>query len=374
MRRFIFSFSMMLFSLVGLTQAQLLDSIHVSSYEIEEWKLSTINVYDYIDPQKTIEYAYDLDSQGERKLIEVITLNYNDNGDIISNERKFLDGSTGLCESILLSESEYDQDFNLVRLSVVDINPETEDTVKRHAVEYNFYDDFGNYGERINYLGFANNIWEVQNVLSYIHYYSPEDLLDSTAYFRQGEFKGAAAYNYDGQQSLIESREYFGAEQTLHTRMQYVYDSDKLIEWNQELYSFDDFELEPTFRLKYFYDGTGVLDTELTESYNKGLCPVRKRQYFFSGIDSTVAVEINDLDIHWINKGGGNLYISIGGLDRKNEYDLGIFNMMGQKVKSLAFSNLANWDRGYLLESGTFVLVIRDQDGGVSSEKMMVVR
>ncbi len=374
MKNLIFILSILLFTQVIYSQNFLADSLHVLSHETGDWEVVEVHVFDYVDPQTTDAYVYEIDSLGQRNFLYLSTISYNANGDEIERELRSLNMSTNEYELYFWGERFYDEDFNLLGNYNYDVDPISMDTTKSFGFEYGAYDSFGNYQEFIFYEGTDNNSWEVLVEEFRIHSYNPNDLLDSTAIFRVGNFSGANAYNYNDSNELMEQRQYFSPDDRIDFRYRFNYEDSKLIESTRERFDFQVDSLAPNVRLTFTYDDNEDLICRVTELYDEEYFFTTKRQYFFSGLSSTQTLLDDDLDVTWMNRGGGHLEISVDGLNATEKYRIGIFNMLGQQVKSLSLSNQEMWNNSYLLDSGSYVLVIKDQMNRVHTEKMVVVR
>ncbi len=374
MKNLIFTLSILFFTQVIYSQNFLADSLHVLSHETGDWEVVEVHVFDYVDPQTTDAYVYEIDSLGQRNFLYLSTISYNTNGDEIERELRSLNMSTNEYELYFWGERFYDEDFNLLANYNYDVDPISLDTAKSFGFEYGAYDSFSNYQEFIFYEGTANNTWEVLVEEFRIHSYNTNDLLDSTAIFRVGNFSGANAYNYNDSNELMEQRQYFSPEDRIDFRYRFTYEDSKLKESTRERFAFEVDSLLPNVRLTFTYDDNEDLICRVTELYDEEYFFTTKRQYFFSGLSSSEALLDDDLDVTWMNRGGGHLEISVDGLNASEKYRIGIFNMLGQQVKSLSLSNQEMWNNSYLLDSGSYVMVIKDQMNRVHTEKMMVVR
>lgn len=369
-----FTFSILFFAHLTHSQNFLADSLNIFSYETGASELVEAHVFDYVDAQTTDTYVYEIDSLGERNFLYLITTRYNENGDEVERELRSLNSFTNEYELYFRGDRFYDEDYNLLAHYNYDVDLTTSDTTKSFGFEYSSYDSYGNYQEFIFLEGSQGNTWEIEIEEIYFHFYNSENLLDSTANFYQGEYNGGRSYDYDALQNLIEWRQYFNDEGRIDFRYRFMYDEFRVSSSTREIYDLVTEELEPNIRLSYTYDDNDDLTCRLLERYEEEYLPVNKRQYFFSGLSSTHSLLEGELEVGWSIRGEGRLDISIDGLDAGNKYQLGIFDMMGQKVKSLTLVNLESWGNSYRLESGAYVLVIKDQDGRGYSEKMMVVR
>ena len=374
MKKLFFVISILFFTSFIYSQNFLVDSLHVLSHETGDWEIIEAHVFDYVDPQTTDVRVYEIDSLGERNFSFLLTSNYNENGDEVERELRSLNQSTNEYELYFRSERFYDEDYNLLGSYSYDIDPVSLDTTKSFAFEYAAYDSYGNYQEFIFYEGTPSNTWEVVVEEFHIHLYNPDDLLDSTAKFRAGNFSAADAYEYYDSNELFERRQYFSDEDRIDFRYRYIYEDSKIIESTRDRYDFELEELSPNLRLNFTYDDNDDLICRTTEFYDEEYYFTTKRQYFFSGLSSTQSLLDDNLVVAWMNRGGGHLEISVDGLNVADEYHVGVFNMLGQKVKSVHLSNQDNWSNRYVLDSGTYVLVVKDQNNRVYSEKMLVVR
>jgi len=372
MKNHLLTISFSLFISFLWAQNSQLDSLHIFDY-LDDWELETVYNYDYSSGQNSSIVIYDIDQNGNRNLSSRQTYQYNENGDWLEIIFQDYDGM-GVYTNTGKREYTYDANYNGTGDYYYNWDDVSGEWVKDFGSEQASFDAQGNYGIQFLLRGDDNNQWEEVKIYTREYYYNPDETLDSFTIKEESSIYQAFAYEYNSDGNQIKNRRYTSTSDgfNISGRMERSYNSlnllDSLITY---LYNFEG--LEYIFQeLTYTYDDQENLMCRVEGDYATDVYFERKLQYFYPMISSVVTLDQLGLKVNWTNANLGKLDISLEGLDSSKYYSLGIFNMQGQKVKSLKISNLSEWSNDYRSNAGSYFLVIQDQDGIGYTEKMVV--
>ncbi len=364
MRAIFLFFILVSFPFISTGQEAQADSIQIFNYEDGYHNLSY--VFEYPSADSVIRKEYRIDSSGQRNLRETNLFVYNENGDLIEKDRGYWrDNYT------------YDEDYNLTGFYRYRWDSNGENFEPWEGTEYLEFDEFGNHRQaRFLFANAQSNGWYYTGYNLHTHVYNSDNLLDTLRVFDvDAELLTTTTYEYDTEGRISKELRYSDVKMEEVFEGVYTYNMDGLLVEREHL-CFDtwtDNPFGPCWRYNFIYDQDQRLDFQKTEIYNNGYTDYADWQYFYPNASSVASLVVEGIMVNWTNTSLGKIDLSIEGLDADEKYVVGIVNMQGQRIKSLVVEGEHIYNNSYRLESGTYVLIVKDQMNRSYTEQIIVI-
>ena len=371
----LFTLPILFCSFVLFAQEAQLDSFHQLIYLDDDWSLETTYIFEYPADDALDRYSYSVDENGVRTPSFYFSWTYNANGDVAEILYHTYVEQIKDYQIYARRDYTYDDDNNLSGVYSFDWDSAGEDWENDLAFEYERYTEQGDYQLR-KYLQGINGIdWEVSSEITQEHFYNAENLLDSTIRKQESIISFTYKFLYDSEGREIEYRNYTNGGLELNANNFRSYNSEGLV--SEILFNYYDSTVDAVLadRKRIFeYDSNMDLVCRIDSEFDVEYIDTDKFLYFPRVMSSVNSLLDLGLKVNWTNVGFGKLDISMEGLDASQNYKVALFNMQGEPIKFLTLKNQASWNNSYRLDSGAYVLIVRDDENRMHSEKMVVVR
>lgn len=349
-----------------------------SLVEAELWGLTEKSITILHTEEKIITEETDYNNQGEPRLKNRKTNEYDNQGNIIKSITESYNSDSMTFKNSSLRESKFDSANRIVEDDFFLWNNDKNAWDKWSKSEYLDYDEFDNYNLRRIY--FKDDLGELALDLeaTYERFYNGTSL-DSTNgvsirsngivnpfhnvekrfYFEDGNLMKTLHYGIDINDTIN-----LNGIPAYATNFTYENNFIKTFEYNKVYSTGIESGIE---HHEYSRDTDGrILEKIYSDFPNDKKRPLFKYVNFYSEVSDVKNQLLDEIRLHWSSNHSRNLALNIEDLKIEKDYQLTIFDSSGRIVKRLEIANVNSKKLSYCLDSGIYFLHISDNNRRLS--------